>query len=344
MNAWQVNIFRRFKKMSFNISQFVPAEWMPHRALWCGWPSDPALWPNQLYNSARSEIADMVRFIAQGEKVKLLVSGAEAFTSAQEMLGSNDNIDIISHPFGDIWLRDTGPVWTARAALRFRHNGWGGKYIYNGDDVIGDFMAHHAETPVLKYDFVLEGGAVDHNGAGVVLTTEQCMLNQNRNPHWNRDIAERELCAAFNARRICWLKDGLLNDHTDGHVDNLARFVGKNTVLCQQGVGDDDPNTALYATTAALLREYGFDVITVPSPGLVHDPLTGEAAPASHMNFIIGNGYIAVPTYGSASANKAVRKIGNIFPNHVVKGFSSVSILTGGGSFHCITQQEPIAQ
>lgn len=320
---------------------YIPAEWAPHKALWCAWPSDPALWPGDLLPRARAEIAAMLRFMAEGEPVKLLVSGKEAAQSAKDMLGDYAAIEIIPAKFGDIWLRDTGPIWSPQGALRFRVNGWGGKYIYDGDDEIGDFVAQRSGQPIIRNDFVLEGGAVDHNGKGTVLTTRQCMLNPNRNPLWDEAEAERTLKQAFGAERICWLGNGLLNDHTDGHVDNLARFVGENAVVCPKALGKDDPNAALYEKTARLLRDYGFEVVEMPSPGLVRDELSGHIAPASHMNFIIGNKGIAVPTYGAGTGDEAVRILQNIYPNHSVKGFSSIAILTGGGSFHCITQQEP---
>lgn len=322
-------------------NSYIPAEWAPHKALWCAWASDPELWPGDLLRRARTEIADMLRFMAQGESVRLLVNGEEAERSAKDALGSCPAIEIIPAKFGDIWLRDTGPIWNLRGALRFRTNGWGGKYIYEGDDQVGDFMAKRSGAPIIRHDFVLEGGAVDHNGQGAILTTRQCMLNPNRNPLWNQVEAERCLKQAFGAQYICWLDDGLLNDHTDGHVDNLARFVGENRVVCPVAYGDDDPNAALYVKTARDLSDFGFDVVEIPSPGLVVDELSGQIAPASHMNFIIGNKAIAVPTYGAETGEEAVRILKKIFPDHEVKGFSSISILTGGGSFHCITQQEP---
>lgn len=320
---------------------YIPAEWAPHKALWCAWPSDPELWPGNLLARAREEIAAMLRFMAEGEPVKLLVNGKEAEQSAKDMLGDCSAVEIIPAKFGDIWLRDTGPIWSPQGALRFRVNGWGGKYVYDGDDEVGDFIAQRSGQPIARHDFVLEGGAVDHNGQGTILTTRQCMLNPNRNPLWDQAEAERALKRVFGAERICWLGDGLLNDHTDGHVDNLARFIGENTVCCPRADRNDDPNTKLFDETKRYLCDYGFKVVEIPSVGRVYDDLSGDIAPASHMNFIIGNKTIAVPTYGTDTGDEAVRVLKNIFPNHRVKGFSSSAILTGGGSFHCITQQEP---
>lgn len=327
--------------MTDHKKHYVPAEWEPQKALWCGWPSDPDLWPDDLLASARAEVAAMVRFMAQDVPVKLVASGAEAVSAAKAMLGDCAGVEVIAAKTGDIWLRDTGPIWSRRGALRFQTNGWGGKYIYEGDDKIGDIMAEMTGAPIVRHDFVLEGGAVEHNGAGVILTTRQCFLRGHRNPQMNEADITAALKDAFSAERVCWLDDGLLNDHTDGHIDNLARFVGENTVVCPKAHGDNDPNAALYAKTAADLRGFGFNVIEIPNPGLFHDRLSGEIAPASHMNFIIGNGSIAVPIYGSVTSDDAVNQLQKLFPNHKVKGFNAIAILTGGGSFHCITQQQP---
>lgn len=329
------------------MKHYVPAEWARQKALWCGWPSDPDLWPDGLLEAARGEIAAMLRFMAEDVPVKVVASGDEAVASAKAMLG--DCAEIVPAKLGDVWLRDTGPIWSGRGALRFKTNGWGGKYIYDGDDEVGDTMAGLSGASIIRNDFVLEGGAVDHNGAGFVLTTRQCLIRGNRNPPMSEAEIEAALIRAFDAERIFWLEDGLLNDHTDGHVDNLARFVDENTVVCPKISGKDDPNEALYAKTASDLRDFGFEVIEIPNPGLVLDRLSGEVAPASHMNFIIGNGRIAVPTYDADERNivshdaaiEAVRILQNLFPDHKVKGFPASSILTGGGSFHCITQQEP---
>lgn len=250
------------------------------------------------------------------------------------------NIEIIPARFGDIWLRDTGPIFTKDGtALRFQTNGWGGEFVYEFDDEVGDTVAKYAQTPIKRHDFVLEGGALDHNGAGAILTTRQCLLNPNRNG-WDEAQATAILKQTFSVHTVYWLDDGLLNDHTDGHIDNLARFVDEKTVLCQTAFGSDDPNTALYEKTARDLKAMGLNVIQIPSPGLVRDE-TGWIQPASHMNFIITNGVVVVPVYGTDSADRAVSAIAELFPTRKVIGVPSRAVLTGGGSFHCITQQEP---
>ena len=317
---------------------FIPAEWSAQKALWVAWPSHTELWPGQLLHQARIEIACMINAVAAHQPVHIMACGDEARHSADAML--HGRIDIADARFGDIWLRDTGPVFTACGkALRFLHNGWGGKYLYAHDDEIGDTIADLAHAQIIHHPFVLEGGALDHNGQGSILTTRQCLLNPNRN-NWSEAEAEQALQQAFNARRIIWLDDGLLKDHTDGHIDNLARFVGENTVVCQHGSGNDDPNTLLYDQTFNALQAAGLDVIQIPSPGLVHDA-NGDVMPASHMNFVISNDVVVVPVYDAANGDKAVEAIAALFPDRETIGISSRALLTGGGSFHCISQQEP---
>lgn len=328
----------------------VPAEWEPHEAIWTCWPSHPDLWPGRLLEQAREEIASMAQALAAGDRIKALAYGDEAVESARAMLGAK--IKVIPAKFGDIWLRDTGPIFATYngklAALRFRLNGWGEKYIYEFDDSVGDAVADGVGMGAIRNDFILEGGAVEHDGQGTILTTRQCLLNRNRNKGWDEEKAEAALRAAFGAKKILWLDEGMLNDHTDGHIDNIARFVAKGRVVCQSASGKNDPNAAIFDSIARALESMTdatgkkLEVIRAPSPGRIEDE-NGDPIPASHMNFIIGNKTVAVPTYGTTSAAQAVAVIHDLFPNHKVVGLPSNAILTGGGSFHCITQQEPKA-
>lgn len=319
----------------------IPAEWEPHRALWTAWPSHADLWLDDLAG-ARAEVSAMVTALAAGDTVKVLACGVEAVASATAAVGQL--AEIIPANFGDIWLRDTGPIFAATAqgplALRFVHNGWGGKYALPGDATVGDELAAAAGVAVRASDFVLEGGALEHNGAGVILTTRQCLLNPNRNAGWTETVAEAKLRKAFHCKRVLWLEQGLLNDHTDGHVDNLARFVAPDAVVCQTPAGDDDPNAALYRTLAEELRAMNLTVHGIPSPGRVCNA-DGEVLPASHMNFIVGNRTVVVPTYNAEPGAAAVRALQALLPDRKVVGVPSQHLLTGGGSFHCITQQQP---
>lgn len=321
-----------------------PAEWEKHKAMWTCWPSDPEQWLEDL-EPARMEVAGMVKALAEGDSVKVLVNNSDSEKTAKQMLGSA--AEVISAPYGDIWLRDTGPIFVkdahgAALALRFKTNGWGGKYDMPDDQIVGDKVAEFSGTPIERVNFILEGGSVDSDGNGLILTTRQCVLNPNRNKGWTEEIATQQLLEAFGAQKILWLGDGMLNDHTDGHIDNIARFYAPGKVVCQKSAGADDPNTEIFEQIASDLRGYGLDVVQVISPGrfLNYDDI---AIPASHMNFIIGNETVVVPTYDTPSAQEAVAAIQELFPKHKVVGSPSMSVLkNGGGSFHCTTQQEPV--
>jgi agmatine deiminase len=328
----------------------VPAEWAPQKAIWTAWPADPGEWNGDLA-APRGDVAALVRALAAGNRVRLLVNGPEAERSARAALG--DTAELVQARYGDIWLRDTGPIFARDAdgaiALRFKTNSWGGKYELPDDAAVGCDVARLAGTPVRRFDFVLEGGAIDHDGAGTILTTCQTLLNPNRNG-WTRDEAEAALRHAFQARRIIWIDEGLRNDHTDGHIDNIARFVAPGRVVCQAPAGPDDPNAetldAIARTLEAATDAEGrkLDVTRIPGPGLYRNAL-GEIAPASHMNFIIANGVVIVPVYATPTQDAALAALQAVFTDRKVIGVCSKGLLgcggAGGGSFHCITQQEP---
>jgi agmatine deiminase len=268
------------------------------------------------------------------------------------LLGDVAGIEIVPGAFGDIWLRDTGPIFTGgpdgARAQGFRFNGWGGKYELEHDDTVAAQIAKAAGAPLVAHDFILEGGAVDHDGEGTVLTTGQCVLNPNRNPGWTEADAEAAFAQALGAKKVLWLGEGLANDHTDGHVDNLARFVAPGVVACPVAWGRGDPNAAAYDDAARRLSGMtdsagrAIKVMRIPSPGWI-DNVTGERgpAPASHMNFLIANAAVLVPIYATQPGAFAVQALEHLFPGRQVIGLPSTAILTGGGSFHCITQQEP---
>ncbi len=329
----------------------VPAEWAPQKAMWTAWPADPEEWDGDLA-TPRCDVAAMVRALSPTNRVRLLVNGAEAEASARAALG--DVAEIVPAKYGDIWLRDTGPIFArtgkGKVALRFRTNGWGGKFDLPDDATVGDDIARLAGTPTRRFDFVLEGGAIEHDGQFTILTTRQTLLNENRNG-WTKQQAEAALGEAFGAKKIVWIDEGLINDHTDGHIDNLARFVGPSKVVCQSPAGADDPNAGtldaitrtLETATDALGRK--LEVIRVAGAGLVLNDM-GGISPASHMNFVIANGVVVVPVYGTPTQDRALESLRRVFPDRKVIGVSSRALLgqgtSGGGSFHCITQQEPL--
>ena len=328
----------------------IPAEWAPHRAMWVGWPSHAELWEDNL-EPAQAEVEALVRALAGPgrEKVRLMVGTAEALQAARARFAEVSGVEVVEGLFGDIWLRDTGPIFSPRSATAaaFRFNGWGGKYELEHDDTVAEQIAQAAGVPLDRQDVILEGGALDHDGQGTILTTRQCLLNPNRNPGWTESAAEAALTASLGARKVLWLGDGLLNDHTDGHVDNLARFVAPGVVACPIAWGRNDPNDAVYDAVARALSGMTdatgapLKVLRLPSPGFVGDE-DERPVPASHMNFLIANGAVIVPTYGDArAADLFCQGLKTVFPDREIIPLPSIAILSGGGSFHCITQQEP---
>ena len=329
----------------------VPPEWAPQKAIWTAWPSNRDEWAGDL-DSPRRDVANLVKALAPTNMVCVLVNDDEAHASAAAALGADARL--VRARYGDIWLRDTGPIFASEGrkpvALRFATNSWGGKYDLPDDATVGDDIAEAAKVGIRRFPFVLEGGAIDQDGEGTILTTRQTLLNPNRNA-WTKDQAEAALREAFGARKIVWIDEGLKNDHTDGHIDNIARFVAPGRVVCQAPAGSDDPNAenldaiaeTLQAATDAAGRK--LDVVRVPGVGLYRNRL-GEVAPASHMNFIIANGIVVVPVYGTRTQSAAIDALQAVFPDRKVVGVPSQGLLgageAGGGSFHCITQQEPL--
>ena len=318
-----------------------PPEWAPHEAVWIGFPSDPDLWLADLKEAERevAAFAEAVHAGGAGEQVILVAAHDDAAAAARELAPF---AKIVVEKFGDIWLRDTGPIVRGsgdqRHAAGFCFNGWGGKYNLPGDDSIGERLAASAGLPYSKANWILEGGAIDHDGSGTVITTEQCLLNPNRN-QLTREEVERRLCDDLGFDRVVWLGSGLMNDHTDGHVDNLARFVAPQRVAVPTP-SDDDPNAAVYSDAAKRLRAAGLEVIALPSAGRLTSA-EEDVIPASYMNFYIGNAAVVVPQYGAANDQAAVEALQALFPDRRAVGLRADHVLTGGGSFHCISQQVP---
>jgi len=331
----------------------MPAEWEPHVAVWVAWPSHADLWGEGDLAGVQKEFIDLCRAItyappgATPERLKVLFAEGRGDEARQALAGLP--ADFYDIEFGDIWLRDTAPVFLVNgkdmAAGLFQFNGWGGKYDLPDDMTVGPRIAAATGIRRLEFPWILEGGSVEVDGEGTCLTTEECLLNSNRNSSFERAEIENKLRHALGVEKILWLRKGLLNDHPDGHVDTVARFTAPGEVVCMLPNGADDPNTNVLKDIRAALETFTdargrkLKVHTIPSPGLVTKD--GRAQPASYVNFYISNHAVAVPTYGSASDAAAVQAISRLFPGRKTFGLSASVLLGGGGAFHCITQQEP---
>jgi agmatine deiminase len=338
---------------------FQPAEWAPHRAVWMAWPSHAELWEENL-KPAQNEFVklcqaiacvDPVTGIAKGEFLEILVASEPQKKLAEESL---KGLPVRFHEiaFGDIWLRDTAPIFVKTStgevvASSFGFNGWGGKYSLPYDTEVSENVASHSGKKNIKNKFILEGGSIEVDGLGTGLTTEQCLLNPNRNSRLNKIEIEAQLKINLGIKKLIWIKEGLINDHTDGHIDTIARFVAPGKILCMYARSKNDPNFQILDEIANELKGsvdangQPIEVIRIPSPGLILSE-DDEIMPASYVNFYIGNASVVVPTYGSPYDDEAVAAIARLFPDKKTIGLSAFAILSGGGAFHCITQQEPI--
>jgi len=318
-----------------------PPEWHPQDWIWIGFPHDPVEWPGFLA-AAQEQIAAFANAVADsGQQVRLLVRDEANEARARALVGSG--VCLERRRYGDVWLRDTGPLVLiadgTRRALRCRFNGWGGKYEMDGDQTIGEELARDAGLAVAASDWILEGGAVDTDGTGLVATTEQCLLNPNRNPQLSRADIEARLARDLGFARVLWLGDGLINDHTDGHVDNLARFVAPGVLALPRASGSDDPNAAIYADARARAESFGLSLRDLPSPGRVETD--GRIEPASYMNFAITSRLVVVPTFGTRYDGDGVAAVAALFPDRDTIGLPADAVLAGGGGFHCASQQMP---
>jgi agmatine deiminase len=330
------------------------AEWEPNAACWTAWPYDAVGWGGFL-RAAQHEFVGFCEALlaAPGEPLRILVPDDETERAARGALPAA-RVRFERLAYGDIWLRDTTPIFVRRegkdgqlAAVRFAFNGWGGKFIYPGDVELSAALAGHLGLQDFAYDAVVEGGALELDGEGTCLTTESCLLNPNRGPGLTRARLEEVLRSAFGVRSFVWLQEGLAGDHTDGHIDNIARFVAPGVVMHTRASGPDDPNASAYQAIEAALATCTdatgrrLHLLPVPSPGLVRDA-QGEPLAASHLNFYVGNEVVVVPGFGGESDEPARRAIAAAFPGRRVVVRSARAILEGGGgTFHCMTRQEP---
>jgi agmatine deiminase len=322
----------------------MPAEWAPHERVWIGFPSFWGHW-EEPYEAAQRQIAAFANAVhngGSGETVHLICGSPDAAALARDL--AEGGVIVEERQIGDIWLRDTGCIivkdGSTRLARNFGFNGWGRRFNFDGDQTIGRVLAEASGFQTTDCDWVLEGGSIDVDGEGLAVTTTDCLLNPNRNPALDKAQIEARLLRDLGIERTLWLGDGLANDHTDGHVDNLARFVGQNHLVIPKASDANDPNAAVYEDARKQAEAFGCEVTPLPSVG--HFEQNGEVVPASYMNFYIGNSAVVVPVYGSRHDDDALTALQPLFPDRKIIGLPADAVLTGGGSFHCSSQQVPV--
>jgi agmatine deiminase len=335
---------------------YFPAEFAPHTATWLSWPHKEASWPGKL-QAIYKNYSLFVKYLAQSERVCINVADAAMQQSATQHLqaaGVNlEQVQFFLHPTNDAWCRDHGPAFLInpkadqpKMIVDWGYNAWGGKYPpYDLDDVIPTSIAKAYGIPVVHPGIVMEGGSVEFNGKGTILTSRCCLLNENRNPHLNQQQIESYLYNYYGAEQVLWVSEGIVGDDTDGHIDDTIRFVNEDTVLTVVEHHKNDDNYGLLQQNLKelakmrLLNGKQLTIIELPMPdAVVYD---GQRLPASYANFYISNKNIIVPTYQCDQDDKALQLISDCFPGRETVGIDSTDIIWGLGSFHCLSQQEP---
>jgi agmatine deiminase len=333
----------------------MPAEWAPHQATWISWPHNPETWPGAL-EQAEAAMAQAVAALAGGETVRINVLDADHEARVRQRLGpAGASAAVVFHHFrtNDAWCRDHGAIFVKDAAGRLGavncgFNAWGGKYPpWDLDDAIPAQMAAALGVPLFEGGLVLEGGSIDVNGAGTVLTTEQCLLNENRNPRLARAEIEERLRLLLGVQQVLWLGDGIVGDDTDGHVDDITRFVAEDTVVTVTEPDPSDPNHEPLAENLARLEAMRLPdgrplrIVELPMPRPVE--LDGQRLPASYGNFYIGNEAVLLPVFDQPADAEAARILAPLFPGRRIVPIRANELVIGLGAFHCLTQQVPAA-
>jgi len=337
---------------------YMPAEWHSHAATWLSWPKDPETWPDRV-PQAEQIFLRIMEALAPNETVNLLVNdtATEKLVRERSLFPGADNIRCHQIETVDSWIRDYGPNFliNSKGGLAYNDwifNAWGNKYEeLNKDDSIPARLEKILNVPRFEPSIVMEGGSIDVNGQGCVLTTEQCLLNPNRNPSLSRDEIEKHLKDYLGVQKVLWLGEGIIGDDTDGHIDDIARFVDSNVIICAL---EDDPEDANYELLHDNLKrlekmtdahDRAFEVVPLPMPGAVGGSSTDtrnlDRLPASYANFYIANNVVLAPIFGHANDQRAIDTLQRVFPDRRVVGINCEPLVWGMGTIHCVSQQQP---
>jgi agmatine deiminase len=336
----------------------MPAEWEPHASTWLTWPRPEGISFPDKYETVPPVYAELIRHLSQAEDVNINVWNAEMEAWVRDLLAEYrtplDRVYFHHFPAYEPWCRDHGPIFLVRerngkrerAVVDWGYNAWGNKYPpFDLDDAIPQHVARLRQLPLFSPAMILEGGSIEVNGRGTVLTTEACLLNPNRNPNLTKSQIEQYLRDYLGVTNVLWLGEGIVGDDTDGHIDDLTRFVNPSTVVTVIEEDPADPNYPILRDNLRRLREMRdqdgrpFNILELPMPGVIE--YHGQRLPASYANFYIANQIVLVPTYRHPNDAKALAMLQKAFPDRRVIGIGSTELIWGLGSFHCISQQEP---
>jgi agmatine deiminase len=337
------------------LGYYFPSEFAPHEATWLSWPHKEASWPGKIH-TIFPYYAQFVKYLALSEKVRINVAdeAMKAFALGHlEKAGVNlAQVEFFFHPTNDAWCRDHGPAFLLhktepkKAIVDWGYNAWGNKYPpFDLDDIVPTLIGKHFGQQVFNPGIVMEGGSVEFNGAGTILTSTACLLNKNRNPHLTQAQIEQFLCDYYGQEQVLWVDEGIVGDDTDGHIDDTVRFVNEDTVITVIEENKADENHALLQhnlkqlKAMRLLNGKQLNIIELPMPDEVL--WEDQRLPASYANYYISNRYVIVPTFRCAKDDQALQIIQSAHPEREVIGIDSTEIIWGLGSFHCLSQQEP---
>lgn len=332
----------------------MPAEWEPHVSTWFSWPHKEESWPGK-FEPVPAVFVEMTKILATYEFVNINVKDNDMLQSVAQLLieGAVDMQKVTLHvnPTNDAWCRDHGPIYIKndkgiRAIVDWGYNAWGGKYPpFEADDQVPVLIAQKQNLQLFQPGIVMEGGSIEVNGKGTLMTSEACLLNPNRNPHLNKEQIEEYLKAYLGVRHILWLGDGIVGDDTDGHIDDMTRFINPTTIVTAIEEDPEDENYEIllenYERLLAMKDQDGnpFKIVKIPMPEPVYYEDT--RLPASYANFLIANGCVLVPTYRSANDQKAIDILQQHMPDRKVIGIDCTDLIWGLGAIHCVSQQEP---
>jgi agmatine deiminase len=328
----------------------MPAEWEPHEATWLAWPHERSDWPGK-FAPIPWVYGDIVRRLARVEKVRILVESAAAEKSARRIFAKcgveMDAVEFYRHRTNRSWTRDYCPIFVRSprgqvAITNWIFNGWAKYENWRDDNKIPDYVAKRLKLPHYEPGIVLEGGSIDVNGAGLLLTTEECLLSktvQIRNPGLSRAGLEQYFADYLGITRTIWLKRGIAGDDTHGHIDDLARFVDENTIVTVTELNKNDANCEALEENLDLLERTGLRIATLPMPAPVY--FDGQRLPASYANFYVANKLVVVPTFNDAMDRVALTKLAALFPSREIVGIHCLDLVLGLGTLHCMTMQQP---